>query len=287
MHQEASAALYRIKDKAFEEASRALTAGRRQTEYDLQRLMVEWFREEGLVSDAPPVVAVVVVRDPGPWFEEALRALAAQDYQALSILVIDAGSDYERPLDPQSKPGAHAKHVVMRTDRTDGLVVRRVLFKGALEHGFYTEETDGILLDRVKFFWNADYGHLSFTTDHNVIQNCDAFGAGDAGVYPGASPQTGEFRNEQFYPEELDHGIDTTDDPILLFRPRAYAVSVERRSGAAIPAGLLNRALLGQLKAQLADLGVRAGGDGDWFDLTAIEGYFPGFEAEMAHRLAP
>ena len=62
-------------------------------------------------------------------------------------VMIDAGTDYERPLDPQDKPGGHAKHVVMRTDRSDGLVVRNVLFKGALEHGFYTEETDGVLLD--------------------------------------------------------------------------------------------------------------------------------------------
>jgi Xaa-Pro aminopeptidase len=58
LHQEASAALYRIKDRAFEEASGALAGGRRQTEYDLQQLMVGWFREEGLVSDAPPVVAL-------------------------------------------------------------------------------------------------------------------------------------------------------------------------------------------------------------------------------------
>ena len=57
-HREAAAALYRIKDRAFEAASGALTAGRRQTEYDLQQLMVQWFREEGLVSDAPPVVAI-------------------------------------------------------------------------------------------------------------------------------------------------------------------------------------------------------------------------------------
>ena len=57
-HQEASAALYRIKDKAFEAAAKALKSGRKQTEYDLQQLMVEWFREEGLVSDAPPVVAL-------------------------------------------------------------------------------------------------------------------------------------------------------------------------------------------------------------------------------------
>lgn len=115
---------------------------------------------------------------------------------------LDAGTDYENPNDPQAKPGAHAKHVAMRTDRTDGLVVRNMLFKGALEHGFYTEETDGVLLDKVKFFWNADYGHLSFTSDHNVIQNCEAMGAGDAGVYPGASPQTGQFRKQEVYPEE-------------------------------------------------------------------------------------
>jgi Xaa-Pro aminopeptidase len=57
-HHDASAALYRIKDRAFEEASKALSTGRRQTEYDLQQLMVAWFREEGLISDAPPVVAL-------------------------------------------------------------------------------------------------------------------------------------------------------------------------------------------------------------------------------------
>ncbi|HEX9530335.1 MAG TPA: glycosyltransferase, partial [Acidimicrobiales bacterium] len=41
---------------------------------------------------APPVVAVVVTCDPGPWLEEALAALAAQDYPNLSVLVVDAGS---------------------------------------------------------------------------------------------------------------------------------------------------------------------------------------------------
>ena len=92
--------------------------------------------------------------------------------------------------------------MVMRTDRSDGFVGRNFLLRGAAEHGFYTEETDGILLDRVKFFWALDYGHLSFTTDHNVIQNCDGFGAGDAVVYPGASPQTGEFRDRAFYPQQ-------------------------------------------------------------------------------------
>ena len=39
----------------------------------------------------PPVVAVVVTCDAGPWFEEALAAVRDQDYPALSVLVIDAG----------------------------------------------------------------------------------------------------------------------------------------------------------------------------------------------------
>ena len=40
---------------------------------------------------APPVVAVVVAHDPGPWFEETLASLDSQDYAELSVLVLDAG----------------------------------------------------------------------------------------------------------------------------------------------------------------------------------------------------
>jgi Xaa-Pro dipeptidase len=57
-HRSASAALYRIKDRAFDVAARAIADGRPLTEYDLQQQMVGWFAEEGLVSDSAPVVAV-------------------------------------------------------------------------------------------------------------------------------------------------------------------------------------------------------------------------------------
>jgi len=57
-HRAASAALYRIKDRAFEAAGRALGNGAALTEYSLQQLMARWFVEEGLVSDCEPVVAV-------------------------------------------------------------------------------------------------------------------------------------------------------------------------------------------------------------------------------------
>ena len=57
-HRAASAALYRVKDRAFAAAAEALTSGARLSEYDLQQQMVAWFDEEGLVSDSAPVVAI-------------------------------------------------------------------------------------------------------------------------------------------------------------------------------------------------------------------------------------
>jgi Xaa-Pro aminopeptidase len=57
-HRVASASLYRIKDQAFAAASDALARGRSMTEYDLQQRMMQWFEEEGLVTDSAPVVAV-------------------------------------------------------------------------------------------------------------------------------------------------------------------------------------------------------------------------------------
>ncbi len=57
-HRRAAAALYRIKDRAFE-ALRRVSAGETLDEYALQQLMVGWFEEEGLVSDAAPVVAAM------------------------------------------------------------------------------------------------------------------------------------------------------------------------------------------------------------------------------------
>jgi len=57
-HRAASAALYRIKDRAFQAAAKALRDRTELTEYSLQQEMSRWFVEEGLVSDSDPVVAV-------------------------------------------------------------------------------------------------------------------------------------------------------------------------------------------------------------------------------------
>ena len=57
-HCKASAALHRIKDRAFAAVTASLRSRQRLSEYDVQQQMVRWFDEEGLVSDSPPVVAI-------------------------------------------------------------------------------------------------------------------------------------------------------------------------------------------------------------------------------------
>jgi Xaa-Pro aminopeptidase len=57
-HCKASAALHRIKDRAFAAVTASLRGRQRLSEYDVQQQMVRWFDEEGLVSDSPPVVAI-------------------------------------------------------------------------------------------------------------------------------------------------------------------------------------------------------------------------------------
>ncbi|HZT65584.1 MAG TPA: glycosyltransferase family 2 protein [Acidimicrobiales bacterium] len=61
---------------------------------------------------APPVVAVVVTADPGPWLQETLAGLAAQDYPNLSVLVIDAASSQDpTPRVASVLPGAYVRRL--------------------------------------------------------------------------------------------------------------------------------------------------------------------------------
>ncbi|HUF32063.1 MAG TPA: glycosyltransferase family 2 protein [Acidimicrobiales bacterium] len=61
---------------------------------------------------APPVVAVVVTHDAGPWFRDALGSLRAQDYPNLSVLVIDADSATDpMPLVAEVLPDAYVRHL--------------------------------------------------------------------------------------------------------------------------------------------------------------------------------
>ena len=56
-HRAASSALYRIKDRAFALIAARLREGTATNEFDIQSAMMTWFDEEGLTTDAAPIVA--------------------------------------------------------------------------------------------------------------------------------------------------------------------------------------------------------------------------------------
>ena len=56
-HMAASEKLHRVKDRAFAAIRDRIAFGTPTTEYDIQQLMTGWFRDEGLISDSPPIVA--------------------------------------------------------------------------------------------------------------------------------------------------------------------------------------------------------------------------------------
>lgn len=96
----------------------------------------------------------------------------------------------------------HKKDVGIFVDRADGVVLRNIKIRHAREHGIYVIETDGYLFDRFKAYYAGAYGVLSFVGDHGVVQNCDAKGSGDSGVYPGSgAPSLLADRDKTFYPK--------------------------------------------------------------------------------------
>jgi Xaa-Pro aminopeptidase len=56
-HREASARLYRIKDRAFEYIGDRLDRGNAVHEFEVQGRMAAWLAADGLLADAPPIVA--------------------------------------------------------------------------------------------------------------------------------------------------------------------------------------------------------------------------------------
>jgi hypothetical protein len=112
-------------------------------------------------------------------------------------VTIDAGdtsSGDKAPINP-------VKDVGIRADRADGFVLRNVKVRHAAEHDIYVLESDGYLLDRFKTFYAGEYGVLTFVEDHGLMQNCEAAGHGDSGLYPGASADTGNQRDTNIYPD--------------------------------------------------------------------------------------
>jgi parallel beta helix pectate lyase-like protein len=79
------------------------------------------------------------------------------------------------------------KHVTIRGDRSDGLVIENLSTWHGFDHGIYILDTDGFVIDHVVSGYAREYPFLTFGNDHGLMQYCEAFGGGDGGIYPGSS----------------------------------------------------------------------------------------------------
>src|SRR3712207_1041301 len=85
--------------------------------------------------------------------------------------------------------GDKTKQNVFKADRADGIVFYNLSAEVSDYNNFYVLETDGFRFERIRSRWSNEYGFLSFVSDHGLYKNLNAYGAGDAGVYPGSGPQ--------------------------------------------------------------------------------------------------
>jgi hypothetical protein len=84
------------------------------------------------------------------------------------------------------------RHIAIRADRTDGVYFRNFTVQHAPDYALYIVETDGYVIDRMLGRWNSRYAFLTFAGDHGRYIDCEAYGNGDSGIYPGAAaPQYG------------------------------------------------------------------------------------------------
>ncbi|MBI4260263.1 MAG: right-handed parallel beta-helix repeat-containing protein, partial [Actinobacteria bacterium] len=83
--------------------------------------------------------------------------------------------------------GDFQKLNLIRADRADGVYFRNFTVQHAPFNGIYVIETDGFAIDRVVGRWTDEYGFLTFASDHGLYVDCEAYGNGDSGIYPGSA----------------------------------------------------------------------------------------------------
>ncbi|UBU16538.1 right-handed parallel beta-helix repeat-containing protein [Nonomuraea gerenzanensis] len=82
----------------------------------------------------------------------------------------------------------------VRADRADGVYFRNLTAQRTTFNSLYVLETDGFVIDRVLTRWNDEYGFLTFASDHGLYTDCEAYGNGDGGLYPGSASNLNEGR---------------------------------------------------------------------------------------------
>ncbi len=153
-------------------------------------------------SLAPPVVAVVVAHDPGPWFEETLASLASQDYGEFSVLVLDVGSGGDMPARVAAiLPTAYVRHCPERRGFGETVNQVRSMVDGA---AYFLICHDDVALD-------PDAVHLlveeAFRSNAGVVSpKMVSWDDPELLVHVGMNVDKGGSVVERVQPHEIDHG---------------------------------------------------------------------------------
>ena len=83
--------------------------------------------------------------------------------------------------------GRFTKLNVIRADRADGVYFRNFTVQHSTFNSLYVIETDGFVIDQLVGRWNDEYAFLTFASDHGLYADCEAYGNGDSGIYPGSA----------------------------------------------------------------------------------------------------
>ncbi|WP_284580104.1 right-handed parallel beta-helix repeat-containing protein [Streptomyces sp. 2P-4] len=82
----------------------------------------------------------------------------------------------------------------IRADRSNGVYFRNFTAQRTTFNALYVLAGDGFVIDDVLTRWNDEYGFLTFASDHGLYKNCESYGNGDSGIYPGSASNINEGR---------------------------------------------------------------------------------------------
>ncbi|WP_311137464.1 right-handed parallel beta-helix repeat-containing protein [Streptomyces sp. I6] len=97
------------------------------------------------------------------------------------------------PLDVVVDAG-YRKLNAVRADGSDGVYFRNFTAQRTTFNALYVLAVDGFVIDKVLTRWNDEYGFLTFASDHGLYRDCESYGNGDSGIYPGSASDINDGR---------------------------------------------------------------------------------------------
>ncbi|NBE51950.1 right-handed parallel beta-helix repeat-containing protein [Streptomyces boluensis] len=82
----------------------------------------------------------------------------------------------------------------IRADDSDGIYFKNFTAQRTTFNSLYVLAGDGFVIDDVLTRWNDEYGFLTFASDHGLYKNCESYGNGDSGIYPGSASNINDGR---------------------------------------------------------------------------------------------